>query len=47
MDFQKYFPVWDKLTEDQQNRLKNAVTPYEGKKEPSFIMETLTALVYC
>ena len=32
MDFQKYFPVWDKLTEAQQERLKNAVTPFEGKK---------------
>ena len=32
MDFQKYFPVWDKLTAAQQERLKNAVTPFEGKK---------------
>ena len=32
MDFQKYFPVWDKLTKEQQERLNNAVTPYEGKK---------------
>ena len=32
MDFQKYFPIWDKLTKDQQERLQNAVTPYEGKK---------------
>ena len=32
MDFQKYFPVWDKLTAAQQERLKNAVTPFSGKK---------------
>ena len=32
MDFQKYFPVWDKLTAAQQERLKNAVTPFLGKK---------------
>ncbi len=32
MDFQSYFPIWDKLTPAQQERLKNAVTPFEGKK---------------
>ena len=32
MDLQKYFPVWDKLTKAQQERLTNAVTPFEGKK---------------
>ena len=32
MDFQSYFPIWDKLTPAQQERLKNAVIPFEGKK---------------
>ena len=32
MDFQSYFPIWDKLTPVQQERLKNAVTPFTGKK---------------
>ena len=32
MDFQKYFPIWDKLTKDQQNRLGSAVTSYQVKK---------------
>ncbi len=32
MEFQDYFPIWEKLTKEQQERLKNAVTPFEGKK---------------
>ena len=32
MEFQKYFPIWDKLTQSQQERLQNAVTLYTGKK---------------
>lgn len=32
MKFQDYFPIWEKLTKEQQERLKNAVTPFEGKK---------------
>lgn len=32
MDFQEFFPIWDKLTTDQQERLSSAVTPYQAKK---------------
>lgn len=32
MEFQDYFPIWEKLTKEQRERLKNAVTPFEGKK---------------
>lgn len=32
MDFKSYFPIWDKLTKDQQERLAGAVTPYKAKK---------------
>ena len=31
MDFQSYFPIWDKLTKEQQERLANAVTPHKAK----------------
>ena len=32
MEFKSYFPIWDKLTADQQNRLSSAVTLYNAKK---------------
>ena len=32
MEFQSYFPIWDKLTSDQQKRLSSAVTPYQAKR---------------
>ena len=32
MDFKSYFPIWDKLTKEQQERLAGAVTPYKAKK---------------
>ena len=32
MDFREFFPIWDKLTADQQERLSSAVTPYQAKK---------------
>lgn len=32
MNFQDYFPIWDKLTKDQQERLASSVTPYQAKK---------------
>lgn len=32
MDFREYFPIWDKLTKDQQERLSGSVTPYQAKK---------------
>ncbi len=32
MDFQSYFPIWDKLTKEQQKRLSSAVTPHQAKK---------------
>ena len=32
MDFQEFFPIWDKLTANQQERLSSAVTPYQAKK---------------
>lgn len=32
MEFQSYFPIWDKLTPEQQNRLFSAVTLHKAKK---------------
>ena len=32
MEFESYFPIWDKLTADQQTRLSSAVTLYQAKK---------------
>lgn len=32
MGFQSYFPIWDKLTKDQQERLEGAVTLCSAKK---------------
>ena len=32
MNFQDYFPIWDKLTKDQQECLAGSVTPYQAKK---------------
>jgi CRP/FNR family transcriptional regulator len=31
MDFQNYFPIWDKLTKDQQNKLSSAVSFHQVK----------------
>lgn len=32
MEFQNFFPIWDKLTKVQQERLASAVTPHLAKK---------------
>ena len=43
MDFQDYFPVWNRLTAAQQNQLLSGLTSRKAKKGTICIMAPPTA----